>query len=192
MVVVVKSLSHVRLFATPWTAVLQASLPFIISQSLHKLMSIESLMPSNQLIFCHPLLFLPSIFPSIRVFSIESALCISWPQLLELQDSRDRTKEPVPERSLKRPMQARRNKHTQDFQGIVSKVDNWLWFANCSAFTFLQRPRMNSVRAVQGLRTRDGKLKVTAPFTKVVPNHSATADGGVFRCGCHSVPWVKD
>ena len=66
--------------ATPWAAVLQASLSFPISQSLLKLMSIESMMPCNHLILCCPLLLLPSIFPSIRVFSNESALCISWPK----------------------------------------------------------------------------------------------------------------
>ena len=75
----VQSLSHVRLFATPWTAACQASLSITNSQSLLKLMSIESVVPSNHLIFCHPLL-LPSIFPSIRVFSNESALRIRWPQ----------------------------------------------------------------------------------------------------------------
>ena len=74
----VQSLSHVRLFATPWTAVYQASLSITNSQSPPKLMSIESVMPSNYLILCHPLLLLPSIFPSIRVFSNESALCIRW------------------------------------------------------------------------------------------------------------------
>ena len=61
----------------PWTTACQASLSFTISQSLLKLMSTESVMPSNRLIFCHPLLLLPSIFPSTRVFSNESALCIS-------------------------------------------------------------------------------------------------------------------
>ena len=76
---VVQLLSCVRLSATPWTAALQASLSFTISQSLLKLMSIESVMPSNHLVLCHPLL-LPSIFPGIRVFSNESALCIRWPK----------------------------------------------------------------------------------------------------------------
>ena len=76
--VVAQSLSHFRPFATPWTAARQASLSFTISQSLLKLMSIESVMPSNHLILCHPLLLLPSIFPSIRVFSNESALLIRW------------------------------------------------------------------------------------------------------------------
>ena len=73
---VVQLLSHVGLFVTPWTAACQASLSFTISWSLFKLMSIESVMPSNLLILCRPLLFLPSIFPSIRVFPSESALCI--------------------------------------------------------------------------------------------------------------------
>ena len=79
-VVAVQSLSHVWLFAIPWTAAHQASLSFTISQSLLRLMSIESVMPSNHLILCCPLLLLPSIFPSIRVFSSESALHIRWPK----------------------------------------------------------------------------------------------------------------
>ena len=76
--VVIQWLSHVWPFETPWTAVLQASLSLIISRSLLKRMSIESVMTSNHLIFCHPLL--PSIFPSIRVFSNESVLHIRWPK----------------------------------------------------------------------------------------------------------------
>ena len=76
--VVVQSLSHVRLFATPWTATRQASLSFTISKSLLKLMSIESVIPFNHPMLYHPLLLLPSIFPSIRVFSNESVLCIQW------------------------------------------------------------------------------------------------------------------
>ena len=74
------SLSHVWLFVTPWTAARQASLSVTNSQSLLTLMSIESVMPSNHLILCHPLLVLPSIFPSIRVFSNESVLHIRWPK----------------------------------------------------------------------------------------------------------------
>ena len=76
----VQSLSCVRLFATPWTAACQASLSITNSQSLLKLMSIKSVMPSNHLILCHPLLLLPSLFPSIRVFSNESVLRIKWPK----------------------------------------------------------------------------------------------------------------
>ena len=68
------------IFCNPWTAAPQASLSITNSRNLLKLMSIESVMPSNHLNFCHPLLLLPSIFPSIRVFSNESDLCIRWPQ----------------------------------------------------------------------------------------------------------------
>ena len=78
--VVVQPLSHVRLFATLWTAAHQASLSLTSSQSLLKFMSIESVMPSNHLILCHPLLLLPPIPPSIKVFSNESSLRIRWPK----------------------------------------------------------------------------------------------------------------
>ena len=76
--VVIQLLSHVQLFATPWTAAHQASLSLTISWSLLKLMSIESVIPSNHLVLCCPLLFLSSIFPSIRIFFYESALHIRW------------------------------------------------------------------------------------------------------------------
>ena len=76
----VQVLSHVRLFVTPWTAARQASLSITNSRSSPKLMSIESVMPSNHLILCRPLLFPPSVFPSIRVFSNESVLRIRWPE----------------------------------------------------------------------------------------------------------------
>ena len=76
----VQSLSHIQLFATPWTAARQASSSFTVSWSLLKLMSIAFVMPSNHLILCCPHLFLPSIFPSIRVFSNELVLCIRWPK----------------------------------------------------------------------------------------------------------------
>ena len=76
----VQSFSQVQLFATPWTAAHQASLSITNSQSLLKLICIELVMPSNHLILCYPLLLLPSTFPSIRVFSNESALCIRWPK----------------------------------------------------------------------------------------------------------------
>ena len=74
----IQSLSHVRLFATPWTIAHQASLSITNSRSLPKPMSIESVMPSNHLILCHPLLLLPSVIPSIRIFSNESVLYIQW------------------------------------------------------------------------------------------------------------------
>ena len=76
----VQLLSRVRLFVTPWTAACQASLSITNSRSLLKLMSIESVIPSNHLVLCHPLLLLPSIFPSIRVFSSDSAPHIRWPK----------------------------------------------------------------------------------------------------------------
>ena len=79
LVAIAQSHSCVRLFVTPWTVAHQASLSFTISQSLLKLTSVELMMPSNHLVLCHPLL-LPSIFPSIRVFSSELTLCIRWPK----------------------------------------------------------------------------------------------------------------
>ena len=77
-------LSHVQLFVTPWTAARQASLSITNSQSLLKLMCIKSVMPSN---LCRPLLILPSVFPSIRIFSNESALCIRWPKSIGVSAS---------------------------------------------------------------------------------------------------------
>ena len=77
---VVQSLNRVGLLVTPWTAARQASLSFTISWSLLKLMSTESVMPSNHLTLCHPLLLLPAVFPSSRVFSNESAVRIRWPK----------------------------------------------------------------------------------------------------------------
>ena len=74
------SLSIMSNSVTPWTVACQASLFFTVSWSLLKLVSIDSMMPSNHLILCHPLLFLPSIFPSIKIFSSELALCIRWPK----------------------------------------------------------------------------------------------------------------
>ena len=76
----VQSLSCVQLFTTPWTTARQVSLSITNSQSLLRLISLELMVPSNHLLLCHPLLLLPSILPSIRVFSDESALCIRWPK----------------------------------------------------------------------------------------------------------------
>ena len=81
---VVQSLSQIGLFATPWTASRQASPSFTVSQSLLRLMSIGSVMASNHLLFCHPLLLLVSIFPRIKVFSNEVALRIRWPKYWSL------------------------------------------------------------------------------------------------------------
>ena len=78
--VVFQLLSCIHLFAAPWTVTCQPSLSFTIPLSLLNFMSIESAVPSNHLILCYPLLLLPSVFPSIRVFSSESALCIRWPE----------------------------------------------------------------------------------------------------------------
>ena len=78
--IVVQSLSHVQLFVTPGTAAGQASLSLTVSQSWFKLMSIESMILSNHLILCCPILLLPSLFPSIRVFSNELTLCLRWPK----------------------------------------------------------------------------------------------------------------
>ena len=89
----VQLLSHVWFFATPWTAARQASLSFTNSRSLLKLMAIELVLPSNHLILCRPLLLLPSIFPSIRVFSSESVLRIRWPKYWSLSFSISSSKE---------------------------------------------------------------------------------------------------
>ena len=86
----IQLLSCVQLFATPWAAARQASLSITNSQSLLRLMSIELVMPSNHLILCRPLLLLPSIFLSIRVFLKESVLCIRWPKYWRFSFSRDR------------------------------------------------------------------------------------------------------
>ena len=83
----IQLLSHVQLFATPWTAAREASLSITNSQSLLKLMSMESVMPSNHLILCHPLLLPPSVFLSIRAFSSESVLHIRWPKYLSFSFS---------------------------------------------------------------------------------------------------------
>ena len=79
-ILIVQSLSSVQVFVTPWATESQASLFITNSQSLLKLKSIESVMPSNYLILCRPLLLLPSFFPSIKVFPNELALCITWPE----------------------------------------------------------------------------------------------------------------
>ena len=100
-----QSFSRVRLFATPWTAACQASLSITNSRSLFKLMSIESVMPSNHFIFCRPLLLLPSIFPSIRVFSDKSILHIRWPEYWSFSFSIS---------------------HSNEYSGLISFRIDWL------------------------------------------------------------------
>ena len=100
----VQSLSHVRLFATPWTAASQASLSITNSQSLPKLMSIELVMPSSHLILCRPFFLLTSIFLSIRVFSNESVLCIRWPKYWSFSFSIS---------------------HSNDYSGLISFRIDW-------------------------------------------------------------------
>ena len=101
----VQSLSHVPLFATPWTAACQASLSINNSQSLLKPSSIESVMPSNHLTLCRPLHLLPSVFPSLRVFSKESVLCIRWPKCWSFSFSIS---------------------HSNEYSGLISFRMDWL------------------------------------------------------------------
>ena len=103
--------SRVRLFATPWTAAHQASLCITNSRSLPKLMSIESVMPSNHLILCRPLLLMPSIFPSIRAFSNESVLCNRWPKYWSFSFSIS-------------PMNIQ--KYSNEYSGLISFRMDWL------------------------------------------------------------------
>ena len=93
MFLIVQLLHHIQLFVTPWTAALQASLPFTISQRLVTFMSTEQVMLSNHLILCYPTLLLPSIFPSIRVFSNESAFHSRWPKFWSFSFSISPSKE---------------------------------------------------------------------------------------------------
>ena len=101
----VQSLSHVLLFESPWTAACQDSLSITYFQSFLRLISIEWVMPSNHLILCHPLLLLPSILPSIRVFSNESVLCIRWPKYWSFSFS---------------------NSPSNEYSGLISFRKDWL------------------------------------------------------------------
>ena len=136
-------LSHIRLFATPWTAACQASLSSTISQSLFKLMSIESVMSSNHLILCQPLLLLPSIICSIRVFSSESILCIMWPEYWSFRFSISPSNE-HPRTDLLQdglvgspcsPRDSQESCPTPQFKSI-----------NSSALSFLHSPTLTSIR----------------------------------------------
>ena len=147
----VHSLSHVRLFVTPWFAAHQASLSITNSQSLLKLMSIESVMPSNHLILCHPLFLPPSIFPSIRVFSNDTVLCIRWPKywsfsfsispfseysgLISWMDWLDLLADPTARRSwICRREDSQESSPTPQFKNI-----------NSSALSFLYSPALTSI-----------------------------------------------
>ena len=131
----VQSFSHVRLFATPWTAARQASLSITNSQGLLKFMSIKSVMPSNHLILCRPLLLLNSIFPSIRVFSNESVLHIRWPKYWSFSFSISPPNEYLGlisfrmglVRSPRSPRDSQESSPTSQFKSINSSVLSFLY-----------------------------------------------------------------
>ena len=133
----VKSLSHARLFATPWTAKRQVCLSITNCRSLLKLMSIKSLMPSNHLILCHPLLLLPSTFPSIRVFSNELVLRIRWPKYWSFSFNTSPSNEysgPISFWSPCSPRDSQESSPTPQFKSI-----------NSSAFSFPYSPTLTSI-----------------------------------------------
>ena len=140
----VRLLSRVRLFATPWMAAHQASLSFTISQSLLKLMSIKSVMPSNHLILCHPLQLLPLVLPSIRVFSNESVLPIRWTKYWSFSFSTSPSNENSGLISLKIDCKVSVPRHLCYSQTVTSIHDYWknhsfdyadlCWQSDVSAF----------------------------------------------------------
>ena len=164
----VQSLSRVRLFATPWTEAHQASLSITNSQSLFKLMSIESVMPFNHLILCRPLLLLPSIFPSIRVFSNESILHIRWPKYWSFSFSISSSSEYsgliyfrmdwldllAGQRTLKSLLQHHSSK---------------VWILQCSAFFIVQlsHPYMPSGKTIALTRWTFGSKIMSLHFNKI-------------------------
>ena len=123
----VQSLSCAQLFATPWSAACQVSLSITNSWSLLKLMSIESVMPSNHLILCHPLLLLPSISPSIRVFSSESFLHIRWPKYWSFSFSISPSNEYSGLISFDSPRDSQESSPTLQFKSINSLALNFLY-----------------------------------------------------------------
>ena len=144
----VQSLSPVWLFATPWTAASQASLSITNSWSSPKPMSIESVMPSNHLILCHPLILLPPVPPSIRVFSNEPALPIRWPKYWSFSFSISPSNEP-PRTDLLQdelvgspcsPRDSQESSPTPQFKSINSSVFSFL-----SSFIFLYSPTLTSI-----------------------------------------------
>ena len=155
--IVVQSFSHVWLFATPWTAACQVSLSFTISWSLLKFMSIELVMSPNHFILCHLLLFLPSIFPSIRVFSNEMALRIRWPKYWSFSFSIS---------------------SSNDYSGLISFRIDWfdrlpVWGTlksllqhNSSKASVLQRPPLFMAQLLHPYMTT-GKSKALTRWTSV-------------------------
>ena len=130
----VQSLSRVRPFATPWTAAHQASLSFTICWSLLKLVSIELIIASNHLILCGPLLLLPSIFPSIRVFSNESVLCIKWPKYWSFSFSSRRS----PSMHIKRfRFMEKEMGNPLQYSCLEKSVDRGAWWAEVHRITWL-------------------------------------------------------
>ena len=121
-----QSLSHVQLFSTPWTAALQASLSVTNSQSLLKLMSMESVMPSDHLILYHPLLLPPSIFPSIRIFSNEVVLRGRWPKYLSFSFSISPSNE---------------------YSGLVSFRMGWLDLLQSKGLSRVSTPQFKSINS---------------------------------------------
>ena len=152
----VQSLSHVWLFATQWTAACQASLSITNARSLFKLMSIESVMPTNLLILCCPLLLLPSIFPSIRIFSNESALHIRWPKNWSFSFSISPSNEysgPISFRTDWLDLLARRpNQGT--LKSLLQHHSSKASILQCSAFFIVQlsRPYMTTGKTIDLIR----------------------------------------
>ena len=134
---VVQLPSHIPLFVTPWTAARQASLSPTISRNFPKLMSIASVMPSNYLILCRPLLFLPSIFPSIRVFSSESALHIKWPKYWSFSFSI------IPSKEIPSEWTGWISLQSKDFQ--ESSPTPQFKSINSSALSLLHSPTLTSI-----------------------------------------------
>ena len=135
---------------TPWTAAYQAPLSFTISQSLLKLVSIESLMPSNHLIFCYPLLLLSSIFPSIRVFSNESALCIRWPKYWSFSFSINPSNE---------------------YSGLISFRINWFDLLTVQG-TLKSLPQYHSMKASVFQRSVFFMVQLSHPYITTGKNHN--------------------
>ena len=141
----VQLLSHVRLFATLWIAACQASLSITNSQSLPKLMSIESVMPSSHLILCRPLFLLPPIPPSIRVFSNESTLHMRWPKYLSFSFSISSSNQ-HPELISFRMDWLYLLAVQQSLKSLLQHHSSKASILQCSAFLMLKKPKMSKER----------------------------------------------